>query len=57
MRREAAAVRIQKHVCRYQAQKSYKQLRLLAGVIQAGLRAMDACNEFQLRRQNKAAIL
>jgi myosin-5 len=57
MRREAAAVRIQKHVRRYQAQKSYTQLRLSAGVIQAGLRAMDARNEFRFRRQTKAAII
>lgn len=57
MRREAAALRIQKHVRRYQAQKSYMQLQLSAIVIQAGLRAMDARNEFWFRRKTKAAII
>ncbi|XP_057868018.2 myosin-9 isoform X2 [Cryptomeria japonica] len=57
MRREAAAIRIQKYVRRYQAHKAYTQLRLSAIVIQAGLRAMAARNEFRFRSQTKASII
>lgn len=57
MRREAAAIRIQKYARRYQAHKAYKQLRLSAIFIQAGLRAMVARNEFCFRSQTKASII
>ncbi|XP_010262234.1 PREDICTED: myosin-17-like [Nelumbo nucifera] len=53
LRREVAAVKIQKNFCRYIARKSFIRLQLL----QTGLRAMTAQKEFRLRKQIKAAIM
>eukprot|EP01018_Ginkgo_biloba_P004121 Gb_41099 [translate_table: standard] len=57
MKREAAAVKIQKHARRHQAWKAYTQLRSSAIVVQAALRAMASRNEFRFRKQTKAAII
>jgi len=56
MRREAAAIKIQKNLCRYITRKSYKTLQLSAVILQTGFRAMSAHNEFRFRKQTKAAI-
>jgi len=56
MRREAAAIKIQKNLRRYIARMSYKTLRQSAVILQTGFRAMSARNEFRFRKQTKAAI-
>ncbi|KAG5224043.1 myosin [Salix suchowensis] len=57
MRREAAAIKIQKHTRRYAARAAYKKLHVSALVVQTGLRAMVACKEFRFRKQTKAATI
>lgn len=57
MKREAAAVKIQKHVRRYEARKGYKKLHISALLLQTGLRAMAARKEFRFRKQTKAATI
>ncbi|CAI0449010.1 unnamed protein product [Linum tenue] len=56
MKREAAAVNIQKNARRFEARKSYKRLHTSALVVQTGLRTMAARKQFRFRRQTKAAI-
>lgn len=56
MRREAAAVKIQKNLHCYFARKSYATLQCAAITLQTGLRAMTACNEFRFKKQTKAAV-
>lgn len=55
MRREAASIRIQKHVRAHRARINYTSLQASAIVIQSGLRALAARNEFRYRRQTKAS--
>ena len=55
MRKEAASIRVQKHVRAHAARKSYTNLQASAIAIQTGLRAMTARNEHRQRRRNKAA--
>lgn len=57
MRREAAAVKIQKIFRQYIARKSYTAVLLSAITLQTGLRAMTARNEFRFRKQTRAAII
>lgn len=57
MRREAAAIRIQKNVRACIARRHYQNLKASAIVIQTGLRAMAARNEFRHKRKTKAATL
>ena len=57
MRREAASIRIQKHARTRAARNSYIKLQEAALVIQTGLRAMAARNEFRRRRRNKGATI
>ena len=57
MRREAAAVKIQKNVQRYHTITAYRRLQVSVLVVQTGLRAMDACNKFRFRKQTKAATI
>lgn len=57
MRREAAAIRIQKHARRHQARKKYSKLRVSVLALQMTLRTMAARKEYQIRRRNKAATL
>lgn len=57
MRREDASLRIQKHARAHTARKAYTELRASAIVIQTGLRAMAAHNEFSYRRRTKASII
>ena len=57
MRREAASIRIQKHLRAHIARKSYTQLKASAIVIQTGLRAMATRNEFRFKRRTKAATI
>lgn len=57
LRREAAAIHIQKNACSYAVRKYYTKLRANAIVIQTGLRAMAANVEYRQRRRNKAAII
>ena len=55
MRKEAASIRIQKHERARAARKSYTTLKAAVTVIQTGMRAMAARNEYRQRRRNKAA--
>lgn len=57
MRKEAASIRVQKHVRAHAARKSYTKLQASAIAIQTGLRAMAARNECRRRRKNKAATI
>lgn len=57
MKRNAAAVRVQRNTLRFQARKAYTTLRISILVIQSGLRSMDARNKFRVRRQTKAATV
>lgn len=57
MRREAAAVKIQKNIRKHEARKTYNKLRVSVLVLQTGIRAMAAHREFRFRRQTKAAII
>lgn len=56
MRREAASIRIQKHVRAHRARVYYASLQASAIVIQSGLRALAARNEHRYRRRTKASI-
>jgi len=56
MRKEAAAVKIQKNMRRHKARESYLQLQSAAITLQTGLRAMSACKEFRFRKETKAAV-
>ena len=56
MRREAAAVKIQKNVRRHKASESYLLLQAAAVTLQTGLRAMSARKEFRFRKETKAAV-
>ena len=55
LRREAGAVKIQKKFKGYIARKSYVTARSSAIILQTGLRAMKARDEFRFRKQTKAA--
>jgi len=55
MRREAASIRIQKHVRAHRARVDYASLQASAIVIQSGLRALAARNEYRYRRRTKAS--
>ena len=55
MRREAASIRIQKHVRAHRARINYTTLQASAIVIQSGLRALAARNEYRYRRRTKAS--
>lgn len=55
MRREAASIHIQKHVRAHKSRRNYKNLQAAAIVIQTGLRALAARNEYRYRRRTKAA--
>ena len=57
MRRDAASIRIQKHVRAHSARKAYLQVYESATAIQTGLRAMAARNEHRFRRETMASII
>lgn len=57
MRRDAASIRIQKHVRAHSARKAYLQVYESATAIQTGLRAMAARNEHRFRRETRASII
>lgn len=57
LKREAAAVKIQKNARRFHARTAYKRLQTSVLYVQTGLRAMAARNEFRFRKQTKAAII
>lgn len=57
MRREAAAVKIQKNVRRYEARKAYNQLRASAITLQTALRTIAALKEYNFRKRTKASII
>lgn len=57
MRKEAAAVKIQKNTRRYQARRAYKKLHMSALTVQTALRATAARKEFRFRKQTKASII
>lgn len=56
MRREAAAMKIQRNMHRWIARKAYTRLWSSVLVLQTGFRAMEARNEFRFRRKTKASI-
>jgi myosin-5 len=55
MKRESASVRIQKHARAHRARVYYTSLQVSAIVIQSGLRALAARNEYRYRRRTKAS--
>ncbi|XP_054822706.1 myosin-17 [Prosopis cineraria] len=57
LRREAAAVKIEKNFRGYIARKSYLTARSSAITLQTGLRAMKGRDEFRFRKRTKAAII
>lgn len=57
MKREGAAIKIQKNLRRHLARKNYAKLMSCAIVLQIGLRAMAAHDEFRYRRETKAGII
>ncbi|XP_052114569.1 myosin-17 [Arachis duranensis] len=57
LRRNAAALKIEKNFKGFLARKSYITARSSAITLQTGLRAMKARKEFRFRKQTKAAIL
>ncbi|GAU33165.1 hypothetical protein TSUD_206240 [Trifolium subterraneum] len=56
LRREAAALKIEKNFKGYIDRKSYSKARSSAIILQTGLRSMKARDEFRFRKQTKAAI-
>lgn len=56
LRREAAALKIQKNFRSHVSKTSYVAVQKAAVTLQAGLRAMKARDEFRYRKQSKAAI-
>lgn len=57
MRREAAAVKIQKHVRRHESRKSYNKLHASVLTLQTALRAIAARKDFNYRKQTKASTI
>ncbi|KHG09984.1 Unconventional myosin-Vb [Gossypium arboreum] len=57
MRREAAALNIQKHLRKFLARKAYKNLYFSAVSIQTGMRGMIARSELLSRKQTRAATV
>lgn len=57
MRRQAAAVNIQKSFRRHTARESYLRVRHSAITVQTALRGMVARNEFRFRKHMKAATI
>ncbi|XP_075500978.1 myosin-12 [Primulina tabacum] len=57
MRRETASIRIQKHTRGHTARRCYTKSQEAAIVIQTGLQAMAAKNEYRQRKRNKAATI
>jgi myosin-5 len=55
MKRESASIRIQKHARAHRARVYYTSLQASAIVIQSGLRALAARNEYRYRRRTKAS--
>ncbi|RLN04175.1 myosin-11-like [Panicum miliaceum] len=56
LRREAAAIKVQKNQRRHQARRSYKLQYASVLVVQTALRVMAARNEFRFKKQSKAAV-
>lgn len=54
---EAAAVKIQKNLRRQLARRTYTRVKSSALVLQTGIRAMAARNEFRFREQTNAATV
>ncbi|KAG6503323.1 hypothetical protein ZIOFF_035634 [Zingiber officinale] len=57
MRRENAAIIVQKNLWRYNAKNAYKKLKHSVLILQTGFRFLAARNEFRFRRQTKAATI
>jgi len=57
LRREAAAVKIQKNIRRYQSRKTYTKLKASVLTVQTALRAIASLKEFRFRKQTKASII
>lgn len=57
MKREAAVVKIQTTSRRHLARMAYIRIKSSVLVLQTGLRAMAARNEFRCRKQTKASII
>lgn len=57
MRREAAAVKIQKNIRSYETRKAYKKIHMSVLTFQTALRAIAARKEFRFRKQTKASII
>ena len=56
MRREAAAIKVQKNQRRRQARRSYKLHYASVLVVQTALRAMTARKEFRFKKQSTGAV-
>lgn len=57
IKRQAAAVKIQKNTRGHHARKAYKKLKVSVLMVQTVLRAMDARKRFRFRKQTEAAII
>lgn len=57
LKRQAAAINIQKNSRRHHARKAYKKLQVSVLMVQTVLRAMDARKRFRFRKQTEAAIM
>jgi myosin-5 len=57
LKRDAAAVKIQRDLRRFLARKSYIGTKFSMLILQTGLRAMVARNEFRYRERKKAATI
>lgn len=57
MKRDAAAIHIQKQARAHMARRSYKTLQASAIVIQTGIQAVAARNIYRHRRRTKAATI
>lgn len=57
MRRENAAIKVQKNWRRYKSKKAYSQLKLSVLVLQTGFRFLAAQNEFRFKKRTKAATV
>lgn len=57
IKRQAAAIKIQKNSRRHNARKAYRKLQVSVLMVQTVLRAMDARKRFRFRKQTEAAIV
>lgn len=57
LRKEAAAVKIQKNIRRYESRKAYKELNVSVLILQTAIRAAAARKKFRFKKQTKASVI